>query len=293
MKESYERISPTAKLTAYLRTFSDIPFAKEIAAESGAEKAFLELTEESAKSMVRLAPYWEARYKATNQIIEKCDITQILEIAAGLSPRGLAMTRDPKIICMITDLPQILEEERMIVDRMLVKSNNHRPNLYYRAVNALDKENLSAAMAVFKDDRATAIIAEGLLPYFSRREKETLADNIHELLKRYGGIWIATDVQTKQSMQKVSQIAEHTGKRLARISNSTGTDLESNLFIDDADIEQFFNKAGFRMEEYSYSNILGDLSSIKLLNLNEEEILRVQQLLKIKKTLILTPQELR
>ena len=92
-------------------------------------------------------------------------------------------------------------------------------------------------------------------------------------------------------MQKVSQIAEHTGKRLARISNSTGTDLESNLFIDYADIEQFFNKAGFRMEEYSYSNILGDLSSIKLLNLNEEEILRVQQLFKIKRTLILAPKK--
>jgi O-methyltransferase involved in polyketide biosynthesis len=293
MKESYERISPTAKLTAYLRTFSDIPFAKELAAESGAEKAFLDLSEESAKSMVRLAPYWEARYKGTNQILAEHGITQILEIAAGLSPRGLEMTRDPKIIYAVTDLPQILEEERMIADRILVKLNNHRPHLYYRAVNALDMESLSAAMAIFKDNKATAIIAEGLLPYFSRRENETLADNIRESLRRYGGIWIATDVQTKQYLQKVSQIAEQTGKRVASISDSTGTDIESNLFIDDADIEQFFNKAGFRMEEYSYTNMLGDLSSIKLLNLNEEEIRRVQQLLKIKKTLILTPQELR
>jgi O-methyltransferase involved in polyketide biosynthesis len=291
VKESYEKISPTAKLVAYLRTFSDIPYAKEIADESESEKAFRELTEESAKSMVRLAPYWEARYKGTNQILAEHGITQILEIAAGLSPRGLEMTRDPKIIYVVTDLPQILEEERMIADRMLVKSNNHRPNLYYRAVNALDMESLSATMAVFKDDRATAIIAEGLLPYFNRREKENLADNIHELLRRYDGIWITTDVQTKQDMQKVSQIAEHTGKRLASISNSTGTGLESNLFIDDTDIEQFFNKAGFRMEEYSYSNILGDLSSIILLNLNEEEILRVQQLFKIKRTLILTPKK--
>jgi len=89
MKESYEKISPTAKLVAYLRTFSDIPYAKEIADESESEKAFRELTEESAKSMVRLAPYWEARYKGTNQVLTKHGITQILEIAAGLSPRGL------------------------------------------------------------------------------------------------------------------------------------------------------------------------------------------------------------
>jgi O-methyltransferase involved in polyketide biosynthesis len=291
MKESYEKISPTAKLVAYMRTFTDIPYAKEIADESESEKAFRELTGESAKSMLRLAPYWEARYKGTNQILAEHVITQILEIAAGLSPRGLEMTRDPKIIYVVTDLPQILEEERMIADKMLVKLNNHRPNLHYRAVNALDMQSLSAAMAIFKDNRATAIIAEGLPPYFSRRENETLADNIRELLRRYGGIWIATDVQTKQYMQKVSKIAEHTEKRLTKMSNSTGTDLESNLFIDDADIEQFFNKAGFRMEEYSYTNILGDLSSIKLLNLNEEEILRVQQLIKIKKTFILAPKK--
>ena len=119
--------------------------------------------------------------------------------------------------------------------------------------------------------------------------------NLHVLSKRQQRHQnhLSTYLQTKQYMQKVSKIAEHTEKRLTKMSNSTGTDLESNLFIDDTDIEQFFNKAGFRMEEYSYSNILGDLSSIKLLNLNEAEILRVQQLLKIKKTLILTPQELR
>lgn len=35
MKESYERISPTAKLVAHLRTSIDIPFAKEVAEESG------------------------------------------------------------------------------------------------------------------------------------------------------------------------------------------------------------------------------------------------------------------
>ena len=55
MKESYEKISPTAKLVAYLRTFSDIPYAKEIAEESGSEKVFRELAGESAKMMVRMA----------------------------------------------------------------------------------------------------------------------------------------------------------------------------------------------------------------------------------------------
>jgi hypothetical protein len=52
MRKSYEKISPTAKLVAYLRTFTDIPYAKEIAVESGAKKTFRELAGESKESMV-------------------------------------------------------------------------------------------------------------------------------------------------------------------------------------------------------------------------------------------------
>jgi hypothetical protein len=39
-EEPYAKISPTAKFVAYGRTFTDIPFAREIAAECDAEKAF-------------------------------------------------------------------------------------------------------------------------------------------------------------------------------------------------------------------------------------------------------------
>ena len=86
MKESNEKISPTAKLIAYLRTFTDIPFTKEIAAKSGAEKTFHELADESAKSMIRLAPMWEARYKVTNRILAERGITQVLEISRWAFP---------------------------------------------------------------------------------------------------------------------------------------------------------------------------------------------------------------
>lgn len=291
MKESYEKISPTAKFVAYMRTFTDIPCAKEIAEESGSEKVFQELTDESAKSTVRLAPYWEARYKATNHILVEYGITQILEIAAGLSPRGLAMTRDPKIIYVVTDLPQILDVERTIAETILARSNSHRPNLYFRAVNAMDMESLSTAAAAFKYDKPIAIITEGLLPYFNRSEKGTLAGNIHELLGKYDGIWITSDVHTRQYVQEFSHVYDDTRQRLTRISTSSETNLESNLFADENDIKQFFGEAGFRMREYSYSDVLGDLSSIKLLTLSQDEIQKIRWALKIAKTLILTPKK--
>jgi O-methyltransferase involved in polyketide biosynthesis len=288
MEKSYEKIGPTAKLVAYLRAFTDIPYAKEIAVESGAEKTFQELTGESAESMVRFVPFWEARYKVTDRILAEYGMTQVLEVAAGLSPRGLAMTRNPDVVYVVTDLPQILEVEKTIAETILAKSNSHRPNLHFQAANALDMESLSTAAAAFKYDRPVAIITEGLLPYLNRREKEALAGNIHELLGKYDGLWITSDVHTKQYLQEISQVDENVRKRLFTISSSTESNVESNVFADENDIEQFFGEAGFKIEEYSHSKVLEDLSSVKLLNLNQEEKLKIRQGLKILRTLILT-----
>ncbi|MGZ4944096.1 MAG: hypothetical protein ACXV6K_07440 [Halobacteriota archaeon] len=139
-EEAYEKISSTAKLVAHIRSFTDIPFAREIAVASGAEKDFQTLTGKSADFMTESAFNLEARYKATDQIIARYHITQVLEIAAGLSPRGLVMTEDPNVVYVATDLPEILEQEKAIAESVLAKMNMHRPNLHFRISNALDRE---------------------------------------------------------------------------------------------------------------------------------------------------------
>jgi O-methyltransferase involved in polyketide biosynthesis len=289
MEKSYEKNSPTAKLVAYLRAFTDIPYVKEIAVESGAKKTFQELAGESAESMVRFVPFWEARYKVTDRILAEHDMTQVLEIAAGLSPRGLAMTRNPDVVYVVTDLPQILEEEKTIAETILAKSNSRRPNLHFEAANALDMESLSRAAAIFESNRLVAIITEGLFSYLNRREQEALAGNIHELLEKYDGFWITSEVHTKQYWQQISKIDEKlVRERLSAISSSTDSNIESNVFADENDLERFFGEAGFKIEEYSHSKVLEDLSSVKLLNLNQKEKLKIIQGLKILKTLILT-----
>jgi O-methyltransferase involved in polyketide biosynthesis len=293
MRKSYEKISPTAKLVAYLRTFTDIPYTKEIAMESGAKKTFQELAGESKESMVRFAPFWEARYKVTDRILAEYGMTQVLEIAAGLSPRGLAMTRNPDVVYVITDLPEMLKVEETIAETIIAKSNSHRSNLHFQAANALDMESLSTAATAFKCDRPLAVITEGLLSYLNRREQGVLAGNIHEVLGKYDGLWIATEVHTRQYWQEVSQLDDKlVRKQLSAISSSTGSNIENNVFADKNDMEQFFGKAGFKMEEYSHSKVLEDLSSVKLLNLNQEERLKIRQGLEIMKTLILTPRNI-
>ncbi|MFZ0011574.1 MAG: class I SAM-dependent methyltransferase, partial [Halobacteriota archaeon] len=284
-EEAYEKISSTAKLVAHIRSFTDIPFTKEIAAASGAVKDFQTLTGKSADFMIQSAFNLEARYKTTDQIIARYHITQVLEIAAGLSPRGLAMTEDPNVVYVATDLPEILEQEKAIAESILAKSNIHRSNLYYRIANALDRESLLQAAIPFRPDKPVAIITEGLLPYLTRDEKETLAGNIRDLLKQHDGIWITPDVSTKQLWKFVSQADDTMQQRMQNVSGATGRDIETNIFEDENAVRQFFTNAGFTIEEYSYSNVLEDLSSMKLSKFNREEILEILQM---QKTLILT-----
>jgi O-methyltransferase involved in polyketide biosynthesis len=289
MKETYEKISPTAKFVAHLRTFTDIPFAKEIADESAAERTYQQLAGESKESLIRLSPYWEARYKATDRIITQRGITQILEVAAGLSPRGLAMTENPDVVYVVTDLPQILDQEKAIAEAILARLNSSRPNLHFETANALDPESLLRASTVFGSDRPVAIVTEGLLPYLNREEKTVLASNIYELFRRYRGVWVASDVHTRQYWEATLWLDEKRRERHNRIASSTGSDLESNLFADENDLRSYFDKAGFQIEEYQYSNMIQDLSSPRLLNLDQEDMKRAFELLALSRTLILVP----
>jgi O-methyltransferase involved in polyketide biosynthesis len=197
------------------------------------------------------------------------------------------MTQDSRVVYVVTDLPQILDEEKGIAETILSKSNSRRRNLHFEVADALDRESLSRASAVFGSDRPVAIITEGLLPYLNRKEKAVVASNVYEILGKYGGIWIASDVHTRQYLEELSQLDENVRQRLNSISKSTDRNLEKNYFADENDLQGFFREAGFNVEEYQHSSVVAGLTSVRILNLTQQEIVRIQQILGMVKTLIL------
>jgi O-methyltransferase involved in polyketide biosynthesis len=289
MDRAYEKISPTAKFVAHLRTFSDIPFAREMAAESGAKQAFESLAQESQEPLVRFSAYWEARYKLTDRILAERGLTQVLEVAAGLSPRGLVMTENPHVVYVCTDLPRILEEEQSIVEAILSRRKERRPNLHFQIADALESGSLSKAAAAFDPGRKIAIITEGLFPYFGRQERRALAKNVHDALAEHDGEWIATDVHTRQYYDAAILLDKTGRKRRERMAASTESDLERNLFEDASDVRSFFETAGFQTEEYPYTDIVPHLSSLKNLNLSPEAAQSALELIALAKTIVLTP----
>lgn len=281
-----EKISPTAKFVAYLRTFSDIPFSKYISDVSDSENVFKNICGEYAETMIKFAPLLEARFKVISAIIEQEKIKNVLEMASGVSPRGLIMSQDPSVNYVEADLPNILAEKEEIVRDILDKTQQRRPNLYFAKTDVLKLEELQAATLPLNSPIAVA--HEGLLNYLTREEKMVVAKNIHQLLSQKNGIWITLDISTRPEMERILSQNEKMRNILSIISGITERNMETNAFKDEEDIQTFFRETGFEAEvrlQLGTINI-DDLSSVHNLNLDKEQIVK---LLATRKVFILHP----
>jgi hypothetical protein len=87
------------------------------------------------------------------------------------------------------------------------------------------------------------IATEGLLRYLTFPEKEQLAANVREILSRFGGIWVTTDIHLRQW-------AHRKGSPIPRVSETErlGRNLDPNYFDDLAHATSFFEGCGFEVE---------------------------------------------
>jgi len=202
MTVNFKNISLTARLTAYMRQYSDIPFAKDVANRLRAEEAFEKLlrdNELSPKDLLWYAPLLEVRYKSVAETIRKLRATQVLELASGFALRGLAVTQAPQVTYVESDLEELTEEKASLVAdlRRQYRLADHG-NLHLVTVDALDRSQLRSAAKGFRRDQPIAVVNEGLLLYLSATEMATVARDIRDLLIEFDGVWITPDFSLKQ-----------------------------------------------------------------------------------------------
>jgi O-methyltransferase involved in polyketide biosynthesis len=118
--DKFRELMPTAILTAYPRTFSDIPYSQEIFDELSRYHG--DIDEELLVD--RLAVELEARSKLIDKLIATTKTTQILELAAGFSSRGLTFTQRPDAKYVEIDLPELIQVKERVVSRIIDVPSN-------------------------------------------------------------------------------------------------------------------------------------------------------------------------
>jgi O-methyltransferase involved in polyketide biosynthesis len=171
MSAAHSRISPTAHYTGYVwyraglsdpalvtrggaflyRLLSPINAVADLVGGGSLERMLL------------------ARHTIIDQLladaIESGEVSQVLEIAAGLSPRGRAFSSrycDRGLVYVEGDLPGMAERKRQMLARAPALPGEHR----VVELDALSDGDLQAVCDRYLDrSRGAVIITEGLLPY--------------------------------------------------------------------------------------------------------------------------------
>lgn len=251
MKESFnsgfDSISPSAKSLLLTKALTSIPFAKEAInlIWSKTQPRFAQEKISTVEFISRLI-HFETRHWSIDEALSKIGMNNILEFSSGYSFRGLFLCKNPKVHYIDTDLPQLLENKKIIVQKLAkIYCNYPIDNLIMQELNVLDEDAFIKKIQLFPPG-PVVIVNEGLLVYLDEEEKRKLCKIIHKILSDRGGYWVTADIYIKRDKQSTFalEIFDEQGKEFLANHN-----VEKNKFESFQSAENFFASCGFEIHK--------------------------------------------
>lgn len=136
------------------------------------------------------------RHLIFDHLAGELEPTQVFELAAGLSRRGVHLSADPSLRYVEVDLPPVLERKRALLEaspegRAALARENL--SLVEGDLAALDLAGALAPEATRRPGE-TLVIAEGLFMYLEATAQRALWSRVRELLEATGGGVFAFDL---------------------------------------------------------------------------------------------------
>ncbi len=228
----HSSISPSAKSLLLLKAQTTLPYARQ-----AAELLFgVPLPDDPSPVAVLRRAHFEHRARSLDEALAQVKATRVLELASGLSFRGLSLAEREGVAYLDTDLPGLAQLKGELLSRL---HPERLPSSYrVRALDALDPVAFRAAVAELPDG-PLAVIHEGLLMYLDDAEKARLAANVREALRERGGQWITADVYVRT--ERTGVLDERTREFLEQHR------VEEQKFADWQAAEAFFASNGFEV----------------------------------------------
>ena len=131
------------------------------------------------------------RHTMIDHLLRASGARQVVELAAGLSPRGAAFTRDGTMRYTEVDFPHVVEKKRALLARTPAgREVLERPNLAFVAGDALEaplEDRVAVGEPLF-------VIAEGLLVYLAADQQRALLRRARALVERAGAGTLVFDL---------------------------------------------------------------------------------------------------
>jgi O-methyltransferase involved in polyketide biosynthesis len=175
MPEPRTSISPTAHYTAavWARNGLSHPALSTTTGRLMYWSARPTMAMTQALGGTRLEDFLLARHLLIDRLLEAAidrgEISQVIEIAAGMSPRGwrFAERYGERVTYIETDLPEMAARKRRALERADSLGPEHRV-IVLDALSEGGEQSLATIAAELDPARGTAILTEGLLSYLDR-----------------------------------------------------------------------------------------------------------------------------
>ena len=120
------------------------------------------------------------------QAIESGEISQVIEVAAGLSPRGWRFRKryGDRITYVEADLPGMISRKRRVLAKIDGETSTHR-TVEIDALTDSGPTSIDAICATLDPARGTAIITEGLVNYFDTPTLTAMWQRFATALRRF------------------------------------------------------------------------------------------------------------
>jgi len=237
-KRDFSKISPSAKSLLMLKGLTQIPYAREAAELMSYPDHYHPDFENTDLAFWTRVVHFESRYWSIDQLFHDLVFHNVMELSSGFSFRGLNMVQEKNIHYIDTDLGNVIEYKKDLVDKLVGKDISSPGKLEMLTLNVLDENEFNLIVDRF-DEGPVVIVNEGLLMYLNNQEKEKLCKIISGVLARKGGYWITADIYRRTTLTRLKD----NNDELKELTDQQH--IEDNMF-DDFDVARdFFRKQGF------------------------------------------------
>lgn len=232
-------LARTADVVANLKAqFLDDPIYRKIL-ELSRRDTGLFIESENYADVPELAMMVEARQKAINDILLQKHgqgINQVVEVGAGLSTRSLQLAGEFEAF-FDTDLG-----ENVALRRAITALEPH-DNVITREFNVLDEEQTSE-IAEKLHGKPTAVVAEGVFTYFTRKQMDQTFQNLEKLLGEHGVV--VFDIATQKGLgADRSSWSKESRELLQNLYRASDVKPEELAFQNLKEVKEYFTKLGF------------------------------------------------
>ncbi len=208
------RVSPTAHATGYLWYRHGLSDAALVTPQGKRlDRGFRVLTGMAGMlSGVSLDALMLARHLGIDarlaHAIDEGRVTQVIEIAAGLSARGWRFRQryGDRITYIESDLPAMAATKRDLLSRAQLLGEHHRV-VELDALAQSGPQSLTAIAAQLDPHQGTAIITEGLMNYLPPRSADQVWRNIAAVLQSFPSGMYLSDLYLLQENRSAAMAA--------------------------------------------------------------------------------------